>query len=156
MHSQNRNTELPRLDDQQSQNQPSNKILSRVGSTKRKTSLTKQNSLVLASQNPALTGYVESVKKKQEEDEAYAKWDLTKPLPKLPLPDLESTMQKYLRCVKPIRSPEAYEKTVKIVERFQSDDGEGKKLQEIIRKAAEEKDNWVNGILIYNCDHLHF
>jgi hypothetical protein len=65
-------------------------------------------------------------------------------------------MQKYLRCVKPICSPEAYEKTVKIVERFQSDDGEGKKLQEIIRKAAEEKDNWVNGILIYICDHLHF
>ncbi len=135
-------SENSKTDDQQ-QYKPKKDVYTRVGSTKRKTSLTKQNSLVLASQNSALTNYVESVKKKQEENEDYAKWDLTKPLPKLPLPELESTMEKYLRCVKPIRSPEAYQKTVEIVQRFKSDEGEGKRLQEIIKKASEEKDNWV-------------
>lgn len=114
--------------------------MNRVNSTKR-ASLTKQNSLVLANQNASLTKYVAGVKKKQEDDEDYAKWDLSQPLPKLPLPELSSTMEKYLRCLKPIISMEAYENTEKIVEEFTKN--EGPKLQEIIRKAAEDKDNWV-------------
>ena len=40
-----------------------------------KKALVKQNSLILANKNVSLTKYVDSVRKKQEEDEDFAKWD---------------------------------------------------------------------------------
>lgn len=110
--------------------------------TKRST-LTKQSSLILANKNESLTKYITNIKQKHEEDEDYATWDLSKPLPKLPLPELRSTLDKYLRCIKPILDESSYEKTESIVEVFCKPDGDGLKLQEIIKKAAEEKDNWV-------------
>jgi hypothetical protein len=39
--------------------------------------LTRKASIVLANQNASLTKYIESIKKKYEEDKDYAKWDLT-------------------------------------------------------------------------------
>jgi hypothetical protein len=39
--------------------------------------LSKKASIILAEKNLSLTKYVESVRKKHEEDEDYAKWDLT-------------------------------------------------------------------------------
>jgi hypothetical protein len=38
--------------------------------------LSKQASIILAEKNISLTKYVESVRKKHEEDEEYSKWDL--------------------------------------------------------------------------------
>ena len=37
--------------------------------------LVKQNSLILANKNISLTKYVDSVRKKQDDDEDCAKWD---------------------------------------------------------------------------------
>ena len=39
--------------------------------------LSKQASIILAEKNLSLTKYVESVRKKHEEDEDYSKWDLS-------------------------------------------------------------------------------
>ena len=66
-----------------------------------------------------------------------------KPLPKLPVPELRSSLEKYLRCVMPIVSEEIYKKTEAIVQEFGKPGGLGEKLQEILLKIAEEKDNWV-------------
>ncbi len=40
-------------------------------------SLSRKASFILANKNVSLTKYIESIKKKHEEDEDYAKWDLT-------------------------------------------------------------------------------
>ena len=109
----------------------------------KRASLRKQGSFAMANKMTSLTRYIEGIKKKHEEDENYAKWDLTKPLPKLPLPELDSTLEKYLRCVKPIISEEAYANTERIIQEFAKPGGDGQKLQAIIQQAAEEKDNWV-------------
>lgn len=112
-------------------------------SMKKRASLKKQNSEVLVHKNTSLSRYIEGIKKKHEEDADYKKWDLSQPLPKLPLPQLNSTLEKYLRTLKPISTPEAYANTERIVRDFAKPGGDGHQLQEIIRKVAEEKDNWV-------------
>jgi hypothetical protein len=66
-----------------------------------------------------------------------------KPLPKLPVPDLHSTFVKYLRCITPIVSEENYKITEALVKDFIKPGGLGEKLQNILKKINEEKDNWV-------------
>ncbi len=44
----------------------------------------------------------------------------------------------------PIVNEEAYQKTEAIVNEFGNSDGVGQKLQEILLKTAEEKDNWAS------------
>ena len=66
------------------------------------------------------------------------------PLPKLPVPDLRLSFEKYLRCVMPIVDAESYERTEKLVEDFIRPGGLGEMLQKKLFKIAEEKDNWVN------------
>jgi hypothetical protein len=39
--------------------------------------LSRRTSFLLANKNASLTKYVESIRKKHEEDEDYAKWDIT-------------------------------------------------------------------------------
>ena len=97
-----------------------------------------------ASQSFVLKRYIDAVRKKHQEDPDYKKWDLTKPLPKLPVPDLKLSIEKYLRCVMPIVSEEAYKKTEQIAYEFIKSRGIGEQLQAILHKVAEEKDNWVN------------
>lgn len=109
----------------------------------KRANLQKKNSFILANQNESLTRYIENIKQKQAADEDYAKWDLTKPLPKLPLPELNSTLEKYLRCVKPIISESAYINTEKIIKEFAKPGGDGEKLQKMLITAAVEKDNWA-------------
>lgn len=53
----------------------SNNTTAVASKTNNKKALVKQNSLILANKNVSLTKYVDSVRKKQEEDEDYAKWD---------------------------------------------------------------------------------
>ncbi len=59
------------------------------------------------------------------------------------MPELDSTLEKYLRCIKPIISEENYKKTEAIVKEFAKPNGVGQKLQEMLLRQAEEKDNWV-------------
>ena len=64
-------------------------------------------------------------------------------MPKLPVPELSSTLQLYLESIKAICSKEQYEKTKKIVEEFKKPGGEGEYLQKKLQERADVKDNWV-------------
>nr|AWJ68269.1 putative choline acetyltransferase [Hirudo verbana] len=75
--------------------------------------------------------------------EVYPEWDLTKPLPKLPVPKLEDTLTKYLDIIRSTVSESQYEKTRRIVQEFGKEDGMGELLQGKLLKHAEEQDNWV-------------
>jgi carnitine O-acetyltransferase len=68
---------------------------------------------------------------------------LQKPLPKLPLPNLQSTFAKYLRCITPIVTDDKYKKTEALVKDFIRPDGLGEKLQNILTEINEKRDNWV-------------
>lgn len=66
-----------------------------------------------------------------------------RPLPKLPVPDLRETLDKYLQCVRPTVSAEQYEQTCRLVAEFGQKDGLGEYLQRKLVEYAETKDNWV-------------
>ncbi|XP_048776623.1 carnitine O-acetyltransferase-like isoform X2 [Ostrea edulis] len=63
-------------------------------------------------------------------------------LPKLPVPPLEQTVQKYLRTVQPLLSDEEYANTLKIVKDFEKDPGP--KLQNLLEKRAQRETNWLS------------
>lgn len=105
--------------------------------------LSRQASISLAEKNEPLREYVESIRKKHDEDESYSKWDLTKPLPKLPVPELNFTLNKYLRCILPILDNQSYKKTEELVKEFGRANGQGEYLQNLLLKHAEENDNWA-------------
>lgn len=67
-----------------------------------------------------------------------------KNLPKLPVPPLAATMQKYLQTVRPLLNDADYEKTVKAVQEFQ-EGGVGEKLQERLLARANDPSivNWM-------------
>lgn len=62
-------------------------------------------------------------------------------LPHLPLPKLEDTMEKYLKSVKPLLSPDKYQKTKKIVEDFKC--GIGAQLHDLLEYKASKSQNWL-------------
>ncbi|GMI07991.1 hypothetical protein TrVE_jg13315 [Triparma verrucosa] len=64
-------------------------------------------------------------------------------LPKLPVPALADTLEKYLSFVKPIQSPEAHKATCEAVAKFRSEGGEGEKLQELLQEYSEDKASYV-------------
>ena len=66
-----------------------------------------------------------------------------RPLPKLPVPELSSTLDKYLRCIMPIVSDDDYERTKAIVDKFGEEGGVGQRLQAILEQQASEKENWA-------------
>lgn len=63
-------------------------------------------------------------------------------LPALPVPDLETTMQKYLAQVEVI-APHHLERTRSLVRAFLS--GPGPKLQQRLLERRQKTDNWVSG-----------
>jgi len=67
-----------------------------------------------------------------------------KPLPKLPVPDLKRTLEKYTELIQPILTPAQYAKTKDVVKEFGKPGGEGETLQNKLREYAETKDNWVS------------
>jgi len=69
-----------------------------------------------------------------------------KPLPKLPVPALGDTLEKYLQCIKPIVSANQYQRTLELVEDFGKPGGVGEYLQRNLLEYAEKKDNWVEYI----------
>ncbi|XP_070545343.1 choline O-acetyltransferase-like isoform X2 [Ptychodera flava] len=68
---------------------------------------------------------------------------VSEPLPKLPVPPLMPTLEKYLNILKPVVSEEQYRRTSQIVEEFGKSGGEGERLQEKLLEYAETQTNWV-------------
>ena len=67
-------------------------------------------------------------------------------LPKLPVPPLKQSLQKYLKAVRPIVNDEEFKKTSRVVEEFGMANGIGEKLQKALEERAKTHDNWVNSI----------
>ncbi|KAI9306674.1 acyltransferase ChoActase/COT/CPT [Cunninghamella echinulata] len=66
-------------------------------------------------------------------------------LPKLPVPALQGTLQKYLQSVRPLLSDDDYKKTEELVKEFESPGGLGTKLQERLVARANDPNvvNWL-------------
>jgi len=62
-------------------------------------------------------------------------------LPKLPIPDLSSTLKKYLEALAPLQSDREHEETKVAVREFET--GEGKQLQEKLKKYATGKSSYI-------------
>ncbi|CAF0786065.1 unnamed protein product [Brachionus calyciflorus] len=103
----------------------------------------RRTSILAANKSLCLQKYIDNLLKKQREDCDYTKWDVTKPLPKLPVPSLKESLEKYLRCIMPIVSEQVYKKTEHLVMEFLKEGGIGEKLQAKLIEIADEKDNWA-------------
>ena len=64
-------------------------------------------------------------------------------LPKLPLPNINETMEKYLDSVVAYISPHDYERTKTHVKAFLSNEEDLKKIDEFLAKRNMETQNWV-------------
>ncbi|MED6282782.1 hypothetical protein CHARACLAT_001816 [Characodon lateralis] len=64
-------------------------------------------------------------------------------LPKLPLPSLSETLDRYLRCMKHLLTEQQFNKTQKIVKQFGAPGGVGELLQSKLAERREKKANWV-------------
>jgi len=62
-------------------------------------------------------------------------------LPKLPIPDLESSTTKYLAALKPLQTPREHAETQQAVEEFLK--SEGPELQERLKKYATGKTSYI-------------
>eukprot|EP00117_Sycon_ciliatum_P031805 scpid51630/ scgid24814/ Carnitine O-acetyltransferase; Carnitine acetyltransferase len=66
------------------------------------------------------------------------------PVPPLPVPPLSQSLERYVNALKPlIPDDESLRKTEALVREFGADNGEGPKLQSLLLKHAEGKDNWL-------------
>jgi carnitine O-acetyltransferase len=62
-------------------------------------------------------------------------------LPKLPIPELDETLTKYLAALKPLQSPREHAETKQAVEEFLKCDGP--ELQERLKKYANGKTSYI-------------
>lgn len=62
-------------------------------------------------------------------------------LPKLPIPDLENTIAKYLKALKPLQPPREYAETQQAAEEFLK--GDGPELNEKLKKYANGKTSYI-------------
>lgn len=62
-------------------------------------------------------------------------------LPKLPIPDLENSMKRYLKALKPLQGGREHAETQQAVEEFLK--GEGPELQEKLKKYASGKTSYI-------------
>ena len=92
-------------------------------------------------QLPALTGY----------HPQGPKGDMLKyqsSLPRLPVPPLQQSLQKYLKAVRPFLNDEEFKKTSRAVEEFGMKNGIGEKLQKALEDRAKTHDNWVSNTVV--------
>ena len=68
-------------------------------------------------------------------------------LPKLPIPDLESTCKKYLSALKPLQNPKEHHDTAMAVQEFLNSDGPD--LHEKLKKYAAGKANYIEQFCEY-------
>ena len=66
-------------------------------------------------------------------------------MPKLPVPELHGTLDKYLRAIKPVVSADQYDKTATLAAEFGKPGGLGCYLQRKLEEYADNTDNWVGG-----------
>jgi len=64
-------------------------------------------------------------------------------LPKLPIPPLQRSLDKYLRSIKPLVDEEDFAHTQSLVEVFSRKGGHGEKLQSQLVKRSAREDNWL-------------
>lgn len=66
-------------------------------------------------------------------------------IPKLPIPKLQDTAQRYLRSLEPLQTPEEHARTRKVVERFldEGSGGEGPKLQAQLEEYASTRTSYI-------------
>ncbi|KAI6661345.1 Carnitine O-acetyltransferase [Oopsacas minuta] len=74
-------------------------------------------------------------------------------IPRLPVPPLEETLDKYLQVVRPLLSPDQFSKTQKIVEGFRT--GAGPDLQKALQERAKVRDSWLHQWWL-ECAYLGF
>ena len=64
-------------------------------------------------------------------------------LPRLPVPPLQQTMEKYLLSVKPLLTEEEFECTKEVVQEFRKPDGVGEVLQDKLVSRSNKTENWL-------------
>jgi hypothetical protein len=64
-------------------------------------------------------------------------------LPKVPVPDLHKTLERYLSGLKPVIPVAQFEQTKRTVEEFLEPNGEGEKLHALLQEYANDTQNWV-------------
>lgn len=69
-----------------------------------------------------------------------------KPLPKLPVPELRTTLTRYLGVVAPIVDEETFKRTRRLVHDFIRSGGEGDELQAELKAYAKTQVNWVRRV----------
>ena len=74
-----------------------------------------------------------------------------KGLPHLPVPDLDATLEKYLRCLEPIQKIEEFQQTKNLVEQFhKTNESIGRRLQEMLVEHANQSENYVSHLQVYS------
>jgi carnitine O-acetyltransferase len=74
-------------------------------------------------------------------------------LPKLPIPELESSLKKYSEVLRPLQTPRERADTQNAIEEFLRSDGPD--LQEKLKKYAEGKTSYIEQFCKNPSSHLH-
>lgn len=65
-------------------------------------------------------------------------------IPKLPVPPLRQTLERYLHSVRPLLNNDEFQRTKEAVEEFGKGGGQGEELQKKLLQRAETTENWVS------------
>ncbi|XP_067929903.1 choline O-acetyltransferase-like [Watersipora subatra] len=115
-----------------------------MDTTKRSSTRRRCSSSSLADAHSPTTAHVKAYVKRLsfKQINVYPDWNIKKPLPRLPVPELEKTMKMYLKTLRPISTSEEHNRVSILVDKFLST-GEGAKLQGMLQTRAAEEANWA-------------